>query len=109
MEFVHIMRPISKKLRKIINTDVYYKKCLRHKEGECSGRITIEHSYIYSGKQIDELWNLIPLCEYHHLGHGLNKKRNKWFSINRMTEDDMKKYPRFNWKREKIILNKLFE
>lgn len=103
------MRPISKKLREIIDTDPYYRKCLRHKEGNCQSRVTIEHCYIYAGSQIDELWNLIPLCVYHHLGHGLNKKMNHWFAVNRMTEEDMQKYPRFDWKREKIILNRLFK
>lgn len=103
------MRLISKNLREVINTDSYYKKCLRHKEGNCRGRITIEHSYVYAGRQIDELWNLLPLCEFHHLGHGLNKKMNHWFSINRMTQEDEKKYPKFNWKRERIILNKLYK
>jgi len=103
------MNPIPKKLREEMESDPYYHKCLRHKENECNGRITFEHCWIYGGRQIQEKWAIIPLCIYHHLGQGLNKKLNHWFSINRMTEDDMLKYPRFNWKREKIILNKLYK
>lgn len=97
------------KLRKECAEDPYYSKCLRHKEGNCSGRITFEHCWMYAGKQIQEKWAIIPLCVHHHIGQGLNKKLNHWFSINRMTEEDMKKYPKFNWLREKIILNKLYK
>ena len=103
------MRKIPLKLRKEMSDDPYYKSCLRKKEGNCKGRITWEHCWMYAGKQINEKWAIIPLCEYHHLGQGLNKKLNHWFSVNRMTEDDIKKYPKFNWLREKIILNKLFK
>lgn len=97
------------KLRKELAADPEYKKCLREKEGNCKGRITWEHAYTYQGRQIQERFAIISLCVYHHLGHGLNKKMNHWFAVNRMTEEDMQKYPRFDWKREKIILNRLFK
>ncbi len=103
------MNNIPKKLRNELAKDLYYKKCLRNKEGNCKRRITFEHCWTYKGQQIQEKWAIIPLCEFHHLGQGLNKKMNHWFSINRMTPEDEKKYPRFNWKRERIILNKLFK
>lgn len=102
------MNNIPLKLRNEMAGDSYYHQCLRRKEKECMGRITWEHCWTYAGKQIQEKWAIIPLCLHHHLGSGLNKKKNRWFSINRMTEKDEKKYPKFNWKRERIILNKIY-
>jgi hypothetical protein len=97
------------KIREELSIDPSYKKCLRESEGYCSGRITWEHCYMYKGRQIQEKWAIISLCVYHHLGDGLDKKMNHWFSVNRMTPEDEKKYDRFNWKREREILNKLYK
>lgn len=102
------MNNMPEKLRAKLSSDPYYHNCLRKKEKDCMGRITWEHCWAYKGKQIQEPWAIIPLCVHHHLGNGMNKKLNHWFSINRMTPADEKAYPRFNWKRERIILNKLF-
>lgn len=102
------MNNMPLKLRKECAEDPYYRKCAR-KGPDCSGRITFEHVWMYAGKQIQEKFSIIPLCIYHHLGPGLNKKINKFISINRMTEEDMKKYPRENWLREKLILNRLYK
>ena len=63
---------IPPKIREIISNDPYYKKCARHNQ-DCDGRITIEHVFLYAGRQISDLWNLIPLCERHHsVGKYLN-------------------------------------
>lgn len=64
---------------------------------ECEGRITIEHAFTYAGKQINELWALIPLCEYHHLGEGLIKRENQRIAVARATDEELSKYPRINW------------
>jgi len=83
------MRRISKKNRAIINTDPYYKTCARKSDGGCKGRITIEHALIFAGRQIDEIWNLIPLCEFHHAvcnfqdGGDLQKEKNVLIALNR--------------------------
>lgn len=101
------MRPIPQTIRKIIDTDPYYKICAR-KGVDCSGHITMEHAFIYAGKQINEVWAIIPLCVYHHLGEGLNKELNQWLSLQRATEEDLQKYPRKDWKQLRIYLsNKL--
>lgn len=106
MENAH-MRPISKKNRTLINSDIYFTCCARG-GSDCSGRITIEHAFIYAGKQLDELWSFVPLCEYHHLGEGLNKRINQFIALNRITEVELKsiqkKYPRFDWYKYKKIL-----
>jgi len=89
-------------------------KCERDDEGDCSGRLTKEHSLIYAGRQIQELWAILDICEYHHsIGkyHGvgnLDKKKHEWLAISKMTPEDMAKYPKRNWKRELELLNKIY-
>lgn len=89
------MRPIPLPLRKIISEDPYYRICARWKDGSCNGRITIEHALIYGGRQVNEIWALIPLCWYHHLGDGLEKLKNQFIALSRATAEDLKKYPTF--------------
>jgi len=92
------MRKIPPKHREIINSDLYYKTCVRQNEGNCAGNITIEHALIFGGRQIAELWNYIPLCEYHHSvnnyqdGGDLDKEKNTYFALNRATDEELLKY-----------------
>ena len=98
---------IPLKYRKIIEADPYFKKCAR--QVGCSGRITIEHALLYAGKQINEMFNYVPLCWYHHLGQGLDKQFNQWVAIKRMTKEDKARYPRENWNQKLRYLNTLYE
>lgn len=102
------MRPIPLKLRKLMSADPYYLKCARE-NAVCEGRITIEHCWIYSGRQINELWNLIPLCVYHHLDKGLDKDKNKYLALKRATGADLAKYPKRNWKQELEYLKQKYD
>jgi hypothetical protein len=92
------MRKINPLLREEMSNDPYYKFCSREADGSCDGRITWEHVLTYAGKQIDEKWAIIPLCEYHHAvnqyqdGTGLNKEKNTWVALNRATDDELRKY-----------------
>ena len=97
------MRPISPKFRKIINEDPYYRTCA-NPDPNHSGRMTIEHAWCYASRQIDELWNFVPLCWHHHLGEGLNKKLNQIIALNRATPEDLQKYPNKNWSAERRSL-----
>lgn len=74
------------------------KRCEHYDRKNCSGRITWEHVWIYAGKQINEEWAIIALCEYHHLGKGLDKDWNRYVSL-RLAEgvDKTEKYPRKDW------------
>lgn len=92
--------PIPAKMRAEMDADPYYHKCVRRQEGTCSGRITWEHAWIYAGRKINEKWAIIPLCWYHHLGEGLNKRLNQLVSLLRATPEDLAKYPRKDWKQE---------
>ncbi len=92
-----LSRPIPKVTRDRIAQDPFYKTCARTDDpANHWGRITIEHSLIYAGRRIDDYFNLIPLCWYHHLDRGLNKARNQWIALSRATIYDLEKYPSFN-------------
>lgn len=93
------MRKIPPKLREEMADDPYYGKCsfraLEHVTGPCGGCITWEHSIIYAGKQLNEKWAIIPLCEKHH-GVGayqditcINKELSEWVALNRASNDEL--------------------
>ena len=107
---------IPPKLLKEILADKYYKRCARHEDGNCGGRITFEHTLLFKGKQIQEKWSLIPLCEYHHdvlsyqdIGE-LNKEKNVWIALNRATDEELLKYSKaINYLELRDRLNKKYE
>jgi len=96
MEPVPTMRPISNENKEIINSNPYFKVCARKDEGNCGGRITIDHTIIYGGKQLDELWSLVPVCEYHHAvgkfqaGGDLNREKHVYIALQRATDDQLR-------------------
>ena len=94
------MSPIPEKLREELANDPYYQVCARLKDGDCEGRITWEHAWIYAGKQIQERWAIIPLCWHHHLGAGLEKPKNQYIALMRATPAELAKYPNKNWAEE---------
>lgn len=66
---------------------------MRSDEGDCKGRVTKEHAVIYAGKQLQEEWAILDICEYHHgvnnyqdRGH-LNKQKHLWIALNRASEE----------------------
>jgi len=102
------MRPIPSAMRKQIDSDVYYKTCAR-RNWECSGRITIEHALLYQGKQVNEMWALVPLCWYHHLGKGLDKRINEYLALRRASDADLDKYAKANWKQKYAYLKGIYD
>lgn len=69
----------------------------------CRGRLTLEHAFIYAGKQINEDWAIIWLCAFHHAvdefqdGGNLEKDLNQFLALSRATPEDLAKYPRKDW------------
>lgn len=106
------MPNIPLKHRNIINEDSYYRTCAR-RGSDCDGRMTIEEAFCYAGKQVKEMWNYIPLCEYHHglgkylnNGGGLDKKINQEIALSRATIFEIKSnYPRLLWRKRKQMSN----
>jgi len=89
------MRKIPIKMREEMNADPYYKTCSRLADGGCGGRITWEHAVIFAGRQLNEKWAIIPMCERHH-GVGtyqdggiLDKQRNLHIALNRATDAEL--------------------
>lgn len=99
------MRPIPEKMKREMSIDPYYEKCAIC-DGRCQGRITWEHCWTYGGRQINEKWAIISICEFHHgLGlycnkGGLNKNINQFISLMRATPEELKKYPKVDWSGE---------
>jgi len=75
---------------------------------ECHGRSTMEHCWIYSGRQLVEKWSIIRLCYWSHLGAGLNKRINEWISLRHATKADLAKYPNKDWEQIRKHLNKIY-
>jgi len=96
------------KLRKELADDQYYKKCCI-KDGNCSGNIEWHHSLEFAGKQIQRKFAILPACQYHHDRVAIFKKIFHWIALNRATEQELKEFERANFKRELMILNKLYK
>ena len=84
---------IPHQLREELSNDPWYHECAR-KDMFCQGRTTWEHALTWQGRALQERFAIIPLCEQHHLGLLLDKRKNREIALRRMTEDDKIKYPR---------------
>lgn len=104
------MNQIPLALREELSNDPFYGTCalLGHTHTQCEGRITWEHALTYAGRQVQERFAIVPICAGFHLGPGLNKKRNRWVALCRLTPEDLAKYPKADWKRERLVLIKLY-
>ncbi len=89
------MRPIPKKLREQLQEDPFMQHCIH--EG-CPRTPEWEHAWIYSGRQINEDWAIVPCCTFHHRGKGLDKNYNQYIALSRSNILEVqKKYPKRNW------------
>jgi len=89
------MRKVSQQVRdKVLKRP---QVCARHKEGTCAGGNTWEHAIIYAGRQLDEAWAIVILCEYHHSvnnyqdGGDLNKELNVCYALNQATDEELRR------------------
>jgi hypothetical protein len=91
------MRAISAKIKKILLADEHMKKCVLCE----SSSVQFHHVFIYSGRQIDEAWAISPLCQQcHKKAHSDRyiKAIVENNALSKTTEEDLKKYPRKDWK-----------
>lgn len=100
------MRPIPPKMKKDMLEDPEYHACMRNAyflDHICQGRLTLEHAFIYAGKQINEKWAIIAICAWSHDvdlyqgGGNLDKKKNQYVALMRATNEDLEKYPKEDW------------
>jgi len=103
------MKKIPEQLRKKIAKDSFMEQCIHAHFGQCRGRITWEHAWIYAGKQIQETWAIVPCCEKHNVDVSARDKRyNQYIALKRATKRDLEKYPNKNWNWELKKLNLMF-
>lgn len=110
------MTPIPAKIRKAIANDPRYRLCaLEGVEGHvCGGRITMEHAFIYAGRQIQEKWAIVPICaagqevdEYQD-AHTMNKEMNQWVALNQATPEELVEFRRADYIGLKARLNQKY-
>lgn len=71
------------------------RECMRSDEGDCQGRLTKEHAIIYAGKQLQEEFAILDICEYHHGVNNyqdrgnLRKEKHIWIALNRATDEEL--------------------
>lgn len=104
------MTPIPPKIRKKIGDDLYYKICAIV-DDDCMGRIQFHHVWIYRGKQIQEVFAILPVCEHHH--DMVKKSREikgilELVSLQRATKEELGRYPNKDWRQITNYLNKKF-
>lgn len=92
------MRRISPRVRKIIDSDPFYRRC-------CitgSINVSMEHCWIYEGRQIDEAWAIVPLRRDLNTSHPPKDVKDKCrlISLIRAKPDELRKYPKKNWQQE---------
>lgn len=112
------MNNIPPKIRKRCEADLYYSRCARNDalhDHVCQANplnrklIEWEHTLIFGGKQIQEVWAIIPICYHVHRGGALKKDVNVWIALNRATDDELRKYSKaIDLIRERSRLNDIY-
>lgn len=110
------MRPITQRVKdKVLARPPVCQRYTVFKDHVCHGRITLEHCWVYGGKQIDEPWAIIKLCAWAHDvdqfqdGGNLDKGKNQLVSLMQATDEDLAKYPRVDWNQKKKFLTTKYE
>jgi hypothetical protein len=101
------MRPIPLKMRQEMDEDPFMKTCAIAAIGGCEGKVEWHHTFLWGGKQISEPWAIVPACKKHHdmvNGDRMIRELFKHISLKRATDEDLKKYPKVDWKQVKIYL-----
>lgn len=89
--------------------------CCRSNEGNCKGKLTKDHTIIYAGKQVQEDWAIVDVCEYHHAVNAyqdcgdLNREKHIMIALNKATDEELLKYSKvINYKALRDRLNKIY-
>lgn len=106
------MRPISSKVKAELLANPRMSRCARLDEGSCDGRITWEHAIIHAGRQLDESWAILGICEYHHGvnkyqdGGAMNKEKHEWLALRQAPEGRLKELSKaINYEQKLKYLN----
>lgn len=87
------MTHIPPKLLKEIKKNPFYRRCCLE-GGDCSGRIEFHHNLIFKGKQVNEMFAILPLCQGHHEDANYSEIREQldWIMLHRMSIDEIVMY-----------------
>ena len=106
------MRPIPLPMRQEMAKDKFYHSCCLGKQFKehCKGRVEWHHVWIYAGKQINEMWAIVPACSAHHSQAHLPhiKERFELISLNRATNEQLTKYNKRDFLKHKNFLTKKY-
>ena len=100
------MRLIPLKLRREIADDPFMTWCVWSGDTK---NVSWEHCWIYSGRQINEKWAIVPLRR--DLNVNITKEIKdycRWISLIRAKPKDLAKYPKKNWTQIKKFLDNKF-
>lgn len=73
-------------------------ECIRKHEGNCQGRLTKDHTIIFAGKQVQEDWAIVDVCEYHHAVNrfmdcgDLNREYHTYVALCKAQNDDLRRF-----------------
>lgn len=109
------MRPTPKKTyEEILKERPACERKVIFNDHVCQGRSTMEHAFIYAGRQIIDKWAIIRLCAYAHgvdefQDRGiLDKGKNQLIALSHATDKDLAKYPKADWKTLQSNLQKKY-
>ena len=109
------MIPIPIEIRHQIAKDPFMKVCIYDNcsctktDNRVEKRVEWEHAFSYK-IQINEAWNIVPVCTFHHRGNGLDKNYNKYRALIRADINDLEiRMPKHNWRQELKYLKSKYE
>ncbi len=76
-------------------------------DDECDGKIEWHHCWIYRGRQISERFAILPVCHKHHMNNP--KEVLEYISLLRATEEELSRYPKYDWKQRKQYLESIIK
>lgn len=96
------MSKIPSWLREELTHDKFMRRCiLADSRDQCRGRVQWHHVWKYAGKQIQEVFAVMPLCTRHHEYEYRFRDIIKRISLSRATPQELLKYPKIDWGLEK--------
>lgn len=103
------MRPIPPKLREEMSKDPFYFQCCITGQSKNSTKIDYHHNLIYSGRQVNEKFCILPVSELVHRNIVKHKEKLNWIMWNRATDEQIERYSKaIDYKREKDRLNSIY-
>ena len=93
-------------MREILVKDPFMKQCC-----VCGKTPQWHHHIIFGGKALNEAWNIVPLCPFHHAQVNVRELYQliEWVVLNRATDDELDDYSRImNYKQKRVWLNRKY-